>query len=217
MSTPNPQAVRCKVLFSREQFVFCHINFPDVPERVSAIAHDGRYYSIFKAVRSAQATLALASKLSRNENELAITQAGLQYILWVYEPEATIVSTQGEQGEDVRLTFKWANEPEATVVSSQGEKVRDVRLTFKSATCLLLPPDQPYKFTHLTVPDLTHRTPGFQYGQRYYTLLHREQDAANVLTAAAELACRGGELALVPLPSSYALCVFEPNASPTVV
>ena len=182
------KAVPCKFLFSREQLLFCHIQMPDVPEKVPAITHEDRYYSIFKTVGSAQATLELAIKLGNNSNELAITQAGQRYIVWV-------------------------NEPDATLISAQVDRIRTGRMTFKAANCLILPGAQSYKFTQLIVPDLTHRVPGFQHNQRYYSLLHRVKEVAEAINAVAELACRGIELALVPLLRSYAICIFEPNAS----
>lgn len=188
-SISSPIAAPCKFLFSREQLVFCHIQLPDLPERISAIAHGGSYFSIFKPVESAQAMLALLIKLGSKGNDLAITQAGQRYIVWVYEADAMLASSQRVQ-------------------------VRDDQVTFKSATCLIFPDKQSYKFISLEIPDLKHHTPGFQYGQRYYSLLHREKDLKKAITAIAELACRGQELVLVPLPSSYAICVFEPSAHP---
>ena len=188
-SIPNPTPAPCKFLFGREQLVFCHIQLPDIPERVPAIAHEGRYFSIFQRVESAQATLELVIKLGNKGNDLAITQAGQRYIVWVYESDAMLPA-------------------------AQGKRLRTVQLTFKSATCLVFPDNQPYKFISLEVPDLKHHTPGFQYEQRYYSLLHREKDSKKAIAAIAELACRGSELALIPLPTSYAICVFEPNANP---
>jgi len=192
VSTQIVQSVYCKFLFSREQLVFCHVQIPDAPERLPAIAHDGRYYSLFKTVQTAAIALNLAIKLGRKGNELTITQAGQQYILWVQEPDAAVVTSKA--------------------VSFPNEQLRISRSTFAASSCLIFPDSAPPKFGYLQAPDLNYRMPGFQYQQNYYSLLHREKDSTKVVSVVAELACRGMELALVKLPSSYAVCMLEPNA-----
>ncbi len=179
--------------------MFCHVRVPDVPERLPAIAHDGGYYTLFKAVQSAAIALDLVIKLGSKGNQPIITQAGQKYILWVRESDATAVSS------------KLRAFPNGQLSASNGQ-CRVAPPTFSAASCLVFSSSAPPKFGYLQVPDLTHRMPGFQHQQKYYSLLHREKDSTKVISAVAEIACRGVDLALVALPTSYAICMLEPNA-----
>jgi len=189
----------CKFLFSREQFLFCYIAVPDLPDRLPAIGHDGKYYSLFRTVESAKQGLQLATKASHNGHEVAITQAGKNYIIWT-QKDAAVVYEPDQQ----------------TNISANANNHTEVlKATFSSSPCLILSDLSPESFCLLTVSNSVAPVIGFQYQDIYYRLIQREQDAKTTVTAIAERACRGGKIAVVPMKNDYGIFVSDPSAVPT--
>jgi hypothetical protein len=195
------QSVSCKFLFSREQFAFRHIRVPDESERLSAIAHDDQYYSLFKTVLSAEDGLKFAIKASLKGSEVAITQAGERYILWVHEADAVLAPPEREAIAD-RIADRIAPENAGTLVPE----------TFSSAPCLIFTNPNVCKFCYFEVPGSPDRIPGFRYEDRCYSLVQREPNAMKAVASIAERACRGIELAIVPIPKSYGIFALERSA-----
>ncbi len=183
---------------SREQFSFCHIRVPDIPEKLSAIEHDGQYYSIFKPVDSAEESLEFAIRASISGHELVITEAGKRYILWIHEPKAVLAKSLSQQ------------EAGSDLISVPDERP----ITFFSAPCLIIADSTLCQFCYLSIPGRGDRVPGFHYHQSYYSLIQREPNARSAITAIAERACRGTELAIVPIPHNYGILALEKFASP---
>mgnify|MGYP001806200612 CR=1 FL=1 len=77
-----------KIIDSRELYRSCHVWLPDWKERIAAICVDKEYYSLFRAVKDAEETLALVTKLGKKGNKTVITKIPKGYVIWVIEPEA---------------------------------------------------------------------------------------------------------------------------------
>ncbi len=193
------QNAYCKFLFSREQFLFCYIAVPDMPDRLPAIGHNGKYYSLLRTVKCAKKSLQLATKASHNGREVAITQAGESYILWTQEDSA--VFYQLDKDTNAHLNVKDHNQV--------------LKATFSSSPCLILSDLSPEDFCLLTVSNSVAPVIGFQHQEIYYRLIQREQDAQTAVHAIAERACRGGKIAVVPMKSDYGIFVSDPLAVPT--
>ncbi len=198
ITSQTPESIYCKFLFSREQFLFRHISLPDVPDRLSAIGHEGRYYSLFRTVSSAQDALKLCVKASIKGNEVAITQAGDRYILWVYEADAVLASS---------------NQAQVAMPSSHRLLGADLKIgvmdTFSSAPCLVIVDPKACQFCYFAISGQSDRQPGFRYKNRCYGLVQREPDALKAVAAIAERACRGIELAIVPSQKGYGIFTLE--------
>lgn len=70
----------------------CHIQLPDSPEPIGAIAHDDKYYSFVRFFSTIEAAERGAQRLIDKGNEVLITPTPKGFVLWVYEPEATRVT-----------------------------------------------------------------------------------------------------------------------------
>lgn len=197
--TKMPQNSYCKFLFSREQFLFCHIVVPDLPNCVPAIGHNGKYYSLLHTVKCAKEGLQLATKASHNGREVAVTQAGGNYILWTQEDSAVFYQLDND----------------TNVSPNAKNHDQFLKATFSSSPCLILSDLSPEDFCLLTVSNSVAPVIGFQHQQTYYRLIQREQDAQTAVHAIAERACRGGKIAVVPMKSDYGIFVSDPLAVPT--
>ena len=174
---------------------------PDIPEHLSAIVHDDRYYSLFKTVDSAEESLDFASKASTTGNPLAMTQSGERYMLWVHEAEAVLVQPEAKP--------KGHDRPAEALTTNLG-----LPTTFSSAPCLIVADSTQCQFCHLAIPGCHDRVPGFEYQHRYYQLVQQEVDARTAIAAIAERACRGDELAMILTPNNYNILALEPFATP---
>ena len=193
-----PQNAYCKFLFSREQFLFCHISVPDLPNRLPAIGHDGKYYSLFRTAECARKSLQLATKTIHKGNEIAITRAGKKYILWTQEDNA-VVHQSDQQTNSL------------TIAKNHTEVLK---ATFFSSPCLVLPNLSAERFFLLTASNSDAPVLGFQHQDLYYCLIQREEDANAAVNAIAERACRGGKIAIVPMKNYYGIFVSNPSAIP---
>jgi len=194
------QSAYCKFLFSREQFLFCYIAVPDLPDRLPAIGHDGKYYSLFRTVESAKQGLQLAAKVSHNGHEVAITQAGKNYILWIQKDAAVVY--QPDQQSDISASVE--------------NHTAILKVTFSSSPCLILSNLSAENFCLLTVSNSVAPVMGFQHKQLYYRLIQREQDARTVVNSIAERACRGGKIVVIPMKNDYGIFISDPLAIPTI-
>ena len=199
LTTKTPQNVYCKFLFSREQFLFCHIAVPDLPDRLPAIGHNGKYYSMLRTAECAKKGLQLAIKASHSGRKVAITQSGGKYILWVQEDSA----------------FFCQSDKCSSFSPSAQNHTEALNATFASSPCLILSDLSPENFCLLTVSNSVAPVIGFQHEHIYYRLIQREQDAQTAVHAIAERACRGGKIAVVPMKSDSGIFVSDPLAVPT--
>ncbi len=193
------QSAYCKFLFSREQFLFCYIAVPDQPDHLPAIGHNGKYYSLLRAVKCAKKGLQLATKAGHNGCEVAVTQSGGNYVIWTQEDSA--VFYQPGRG--------------TSASPSAEDHAQVLRATFSSSPCLILSDLPAENLCLLTVSNSVAPVIGFQHQQTYYRLIQREQDAQVAVRAIAERACRGGKIAVVPMKNDYGVFVSDPSATPT--
>jgi hypothetical protein len=194
------QSAYCKFLFSREQFLFCYIAVSNQPDRLPAIGHDGKYYSLLRTIESATQGLQMAAKASQNGHEVAITQAGKNYIIWTQEDAAVV----------------YQPDQQSPISANVENHIEPLKVTFSSSPCLILPNLSAESFCLLTVLNSVAPVMGFQHQQLYYRLIQREQDARTVVNSIAERACRGGEIAVIPMKNDYGIFVSDPSAIPTI-
>jgi hypothetical protein len=187
-SFTSAHAVYCKFLLERSTYVACHIRVPDVPQRISAIALDGRFYSFFRAIPEAQKAIAIATRLGKRDDEIAMTLTRRGYGIWVNEPQANYAPP----AKDLRHSLKPAFGPSA---------------------CLILGDASSYSRCSLKVPDLSQTVAGISYGGRYYSVFRQVKDAAEAIAIAAKLAQRGDETLMTLTPEGMALAVRELNAT----
>ncbi len=79
-------------ILTRNSFKGCHIILPDVPEPVSAIFYDGKFYSyvrLYPSLEEAQRGLERSLALG---NAAVLTQVRKGLILWVLESDARLAS-----------------------------------------------------------------------------------------------------------------------------
>lgn len=81
-----------KILTSRQHYQPCHIQVPDLEQRLAAIQFEGKYYSLFKTVDDTQQVVQLIRRLSYRGDETVITKTSKGYAVWIFEPD-TILST----------------------------------------------------------------------------------------------------------------------------
>ncbi|MEM9001891.1 MAG: hypothetical protein AAGE59_00045 [Cyanobacteria bacterium P01_F01_bin.86] len=179
-----------KLLIHREDYVTCHIRAPEEPQRLSAIALEGKFYSFFRALREPTKTLGLLLKLTARGNQVAMTPTNRGYVIWVHEPDSTLA------------------------LPANQSTPHTLPLTFGPANCWVIGERQPgYQACSLKLPDLPDDVLGLaDSNQKLYSLYRREGDAAHALKLAAKLVKRGDEVILLVRTTGYILCVYEPGA-----
>lgn len=190
IETPKQTSLQAvKLISQRETYVTCHVRIPGDAQRLPAIAMDGKFYSFFRSLKDPQKTLGLLLKLSSRNNQVAMTPTGKGYALWVYEPDAALVST-----------------------NKVGP--RTLPPTFGPASCWIISDRQSgYRICSLKVPDLSDTVQGLTNGQKLYSLYRREQSAESTIKLAARLSQRGDEVVVVVSTSGYVICIYEPAAT----
>jgi hypothetical protein len=76
------------ILISRHQYQPCHIQVPDLEQRLSAIYFEGQYYSLFKVVEELDVAKRLVKRLAHRKEMAVITQLAKGYGVWVLESDA---------------------------------------------------------------------------------------------------------------------------------
>lgn len=179
-----------KLLSRRDQFTTCHINVPDEPQRLPAIALDGKFYSFFRSLSDPIKVLGLVLKLTARSDQVAVTLTNRGYVLWVHEPDSSLA--QATRNAEFRL----------------------MQPTVSPAECWVISDRQPgYRACSLEVPDLPDRIPGLANHQKLYSLYRRERDAGRILKLAMRLVHRGDEVVVLVGKVGYVLCVYEPGAT----
>lgn len=85
----NPDKVK-PVTFAKlpTHYEFAKIKVPDLDQVLSAVAHDGKYYSLFKLETDPMEVLAIVAKLSSRGDELLVALGEEGYAICVLEAEA---------------------------------------------------------------------------------------------------------------------------------
>lgn len=186
-SLMSAHAIYCKFLTNRVSYVPCHVQVPDVPQRLSAIALDGRFYSFFKVINEAQKLLSVISRLGKQDDEVAVTPTPRGYILWVYEPQATYAPPFHAPHHSLKPAFG-------------------------PPPCLILSEPSSYSRCTLIVPDIAKPITGLVHAGKYYSIFRQETNAANSMTLTAKLTQRQDETLMVIEPDGFILAIREPNA-----
>ena len=92
---PPPPAPRSVPVLNHSTVKKCHIIVPDLPKPVGAIAHEGEFYSYFRAYEDVASVQRVAAKLIRRGDKVLLTQVRKGLILWVLEPDAQLAGTAG--------------------------------------------------------------------------------------------------------------------------
>ncbi len=180
------RAIECKFLFDRDLYTPCHVQVPDLGQRLSAVYVDNQFYSFFKVISSAEKALEIVARLGKRDDKVAITLTKQGYVLWTHEP-------QGQYAPP-------SHQPNYRIFPVFGPK-----------TCLLLTDSQMYSLCRLQVPDMTKPLAAITYQNRYFSIFKREQDAGRLLEVAAKLARRGDHTLITFNDEVYILGLLEPN------
>ena len=180
-----------KLLAQREDYNTCHIYLPEEPQRLAAVALDGKFYSFFRSLREPIKTVGLLLKLAARGQQVVTTPTKHGHALWIYEPDGSLAK------------------------STTRESARMLPPTFGPADCWIISDRQPgYRICSLKVPDLPDDVvPGLANGQKFYSLYRRERHAGNTLKLATRLVQRGDEVVLLVGKAGYVICVYEPGAT----
>lgn len=181
-------AIYCKFLSERKSYISCHIRVPDVPQRLPAIALDGRFYSFFRTVPEPAKALAIATRLGKRDDEVAVTINRRGYSIWVCETQANYAPP--------------ANEPR-----------HSLKPAFGPSPCLILGDPLSFSRCTLTVPDLAQSVDGLNYSGRFYSVFRQTSDAAEAIAIAAKLTYKGDEVLVAINPTGIDIAVREINAA----
>ncbi|HEY9763547.1 MAG TPA: hypothetical protein V6D07_13535 [Trichocoleus sp.] len=183
----SAHAIYCKFLVDRKSYIPCHISVPDTAQRLPAIALDGRFYSFFRVIQEPQKALAVATRLGKRDDEVAMTITKRGYILWVYEAQASYAPP--------------ASAPQHSLKPAFGPQA-----------CLMLGDSTSYVACPIKLLDGDSNIPGICYNGHYYSIFRKETDALKIISMVAKLSRKGDELLLALADSGYTLAVREPNA-----
>lgn len=183
-----PVAV-CKLLTYRGQYSKCHIKVPDVEAKLPAVKIGSQLYSLFRRFEDADAAMKALSKLAKKGDELALTKQGnTRYVMWALEVEAQVFRGPRQEGR------KWP--------------------TYGPANCLMLGDAKQYQQCYVTTPDLANPMVAVCYDNRFYSVYQPGMSAAEALELAAQLTWRGHDSAIASTDKGYAVCLWEPEATP---
>lgn len=190
LSQINSPLQPVSLLASRDAYTTCHVQVPDVPDRLPAITFGGGFFSFFRSLGDPVKALGHLLKLSGRGDRVAVTFHPKGYGLWIYEPDGVLAKASPRLQERVVLP---ALSPPA---------------------CWVIGGRQPgYRTCSLKVPDLADVVPGLvRDNGHYFSVYRREQDADRTLKVATRLVQRGDEVVLLIGKSKYVVCVHEPGA-----
>lgn len=88
LQTPVQQVGR-QLFLTVGQYRTCHIQVPDILERLPAVKVSGKFYSYFKTVKDREKALDVLEKLFDKGDDAVITVAKKGFSIWVLEDNAT--------------------------------------------------------------------------------------------------------------------------------
>lgn len=185
--TDHPEdSIECKFLFKRQIYRACHIQVPDVPQRLPAVTCDGQYYSFFKVIPDPEKLVAVMARLSKREQQVAVTNTSRGYGLWVYEPQAIYSPPSQNPGHTIQLV--------------RGP-----------APCHVVVGAGAYRYCSFVVPDVEKPMAGIEYRHSLYSIYKQDELAEMVIPLAGKLNQRGDETVLTMAADQYILAVKEPT------
>ena len=182
--------VTCKLLTYKGQYSTCQIKVPDIDTKLSAVKIDSRYYSLFRRFDDAESAMTALNRLTQTGNdEMALTNLDNgRYVMWALELEAQAFKGRRQQ------------EPQWP--------------THGPASCLILGNAKQYNQCYVKVPDLAQPLVAVQCDARFYSVYQPGMEAQAALELAAQFAGRGNDSAIAATAKGYAVCLWEPEATP---
>lgn len=148
---------------------------------------DGQFYSFFKVVEAPTKALAVAARLGRLGDYVALTLTKRGYVIWVYEPEAHFAPPRSNPRSSIKPAFG-------------------------PAICCIASDANAYERCSIRVPDLDKAVSGLACNQRFYSIFRQEKNAADIILLAAKLGQRRDETIIAPMDDGFVLGVYEANA-----
>jgi len=179
LKAPSPSYI----LADRQQYTTCHVQVPDLEERLSAIQLGNQFYSFFQVATEARKAIAILTKL-------------------VYRNEATVL-TKMPRGYGI-----WVEEPDATRVGKPGKAAKN-----QTASCLILVSQYPHQRCRIRVPDLPDLVEAIAVDQAFYSIFKADLAAEQALEIIAKLLQRGDRALLLGDRTSYTIGIYEPEAT----
>lgn len=183
-STHRTGPAPCLILASRDHYLSCRIQVPDLDRPIGAICVGDRYYGFFKAAPDCRKVLGIAVKLSYQGDSIVLTKVGKGYGVWVWEPDAHPLPS---------LPAKTLPLP-------------------APATCRILVSRNQYQMVDIQVPDLDQPLQAIATENKFYSIFRVESDAARVIELVGKITQRGDETAVIRVEEGYAVCILEPEA-----
>jgi len=171
------------ILADRQQYTTCHVQVPDLEQRLSAIQLGGTFYSFFQVATDARKAIAVLTKLVYRNEAAVLTKMPRGYGIWVEEPDATRVGKP------------------ATSVSPMTP-----------ASCLVLVSQYPHKQCRIQVPDLPQSVEAIAVDQSYYSIFKIGLAGEQALELVAKLLQRGDKTLLLGDRMGYLVGIYEPDA-----
>lgn len=196
-------------LSDRHGYTTCHVQLPDHPRPIAAIAFEHQYYSLFMARQSEPEARAIAQRLQQQGDQVLVTGLPTGFAIWVWEPQAQVTSFQ-------RL-------PAPSPFSVSEPEVETIRAAVPSPShsdrpqpsmARRSPVPERYQACHIRVPYQEGRLAAICVDQRYYSLFRIVNQAQQANRVEAKLRDRGCDVMVTETVRGYALWVLEVEAWP---
>ncbi|MDX2216452.1 MAG: hypothetical protein SFY66_24520 [Oculatellaceae cyanobacterium bins.114] len=191
LSAHRTSPAPCLILISRDQYLSCRVQVPDLERAITAIRIGDRFYSFFKAVPDCRKLLGIVVKLSYRGDQVAVTKVGKVYGIWVWEPDAQPLAdvTRGHQSPPLPAP----------------------------AGCRILVSKQQYQSVDIYVPDLEQPLQAIAVDSRYYSIFRVESEAQRLIELVGKITQRGDETVVVRVDKGYSICILEPEGQTSPV
>jgi hypothetical protein len=80
-----------RIFLDKTDYRTCHLQVPDIEERIPGVAFGTKLYSFFKVVDDREKALDVMAKLFDSGDDAVITQNPKGFAVWVLESTATVV------------------------------------------------------------------------------------------------------------------------------
>lgn len=179
-------------MISRPAYQMCHVDLPDHPRPVAAIAYNGHYYSLFKARQPLGEAQAMAERLYDQNEQVVMTELPTGYAVWVLEPDA-----------DSRSTLTPSSSAAiATEPHHRGDPSTPMVPLLQAA----------YVPCHVRVPERSDRLSAIRIDEDYYSLFRMVTRPHQAIQIRDKLSDRGHQVVVTQMIRGYALWVLEPAA-----
>jgi hypothetical protein len=179
-----------------QTYQMCHIELIDHPRPVAAIAHSGKYYSLFKAGQPFQEAQAIAQRLYDQNETVVMTELPTGYAVWVLEPDAHLRSPL-KPITPSPLTNEAANRASDSIAAAPADPFMEDN----------------YVPCHVRVLHQSDRLSAIRIGNTYYSLFRIVTRPQQAIQIRDKLSDRGHKVVITRMIRGYALWVWEPDAA----